>query len=570
MKSPPTPRLGMMLVFSCLVMIGTLAGVHTLSGQAGGDDQTAVSDPETAEIHLQGRPGGIKLVPGAFVAPQDLLEAALAGGWVPVAPGIDYQLFLLPDPNRVHVARMDRGDPDLFLESAIGDGTLSGGVERVSAMAGRYDDAINFWGQSWGGRNDVVVAINGSFYNAQGIPDRGQLHSGWYGKRFSDFENGSGFVWKLDRTAFVGECVYHPPSKQVITYVSTGEDEKFQGVNIARGTNDLIIYTPQFDSSTLTDNSGVEMLVEMQRPGLVLPQPSMALGTVREIRDLQGDADIPFDHIVLSATGVKRSELLSQLQVGDTVGVSHEITHYRDDCVTPLGLDWTKSYAAVGGSFYFIKSGVIQTFTDPGATTRNPRTAIAFDSSYIYFIVVDGRKPGFSIGMTIAQLAAFTQNTLGATSAIAQDGGGSSTMVVNGQVVNTPSDQTETSCFFAYVPLVLDQPGQPPPGAPPGEIKCFRNVERAVANGMMMVEYRAKMQSGMFTSGQNVTTSGAANVRLGPGTNYAVLGTVPSGASGTVLMHTNGLNGVFAKGQFWWKVDFGSVEGWISETLLGP
>jgi hypothetical protein len=41
-----------------------------------------------------------------------------------------------------------------------------------------------------------------------------------------------------------------------------------------------------------------------------------------------------------------------------------------------------------------------------------------------------------SEGMTIPELARSAKNTLGASWGISQDGGGSSTMVVNGQVMN--------------------------------------------------------------------------------------------------------------------------------------
>jgi hypothetical protein len=72
-------------------------------------------------------------------------------GWVPVAPGVDYSFYQLPGPVRVHVARMARANPNLFLETSIGQGRLSGGTERVSSQFARYDQAINYWGSNWGG-----------------------------------------------------------------------------------------------------------------------------------------------------------------------------------------------------------------------------------------------------------------------------------------------------------------------------------------------------------------------------------------------------------------------------------
>jgi exopolysaccharide biosynthesis protein len=56
----------------------------------------------------------------------------------------------------------------------------------------------------------------------------------------------------------------------------------------------------------------------------------------------------------------------------------------------------------------------------------------------VYYVVVDGRRSGWSIGI---QLVAFARlmRRVGASSALNLDGGGSSTMVVEGEVVNRPS-----------------------------------------------------------------------------------------------------------------------------------
>ena len=72
------------------------------------------------------------------------------------------------------------------------------------------------------------------------------------------------------------------------------------------------------------------------------------------------------------------------------------------------------------------------------AMASNPRTAIGIkaDGSYI-FMVSDGRTDE-SEGLSLLQLAEFMKK-LGAETAYNLDGGGSSTMVFNGSVVNTPT-----------------------------------------------------------------------------------------------------------------------------------
>ena len=71
---------------------------------------------------------------------------------------------------------------------------------------------MNYWGESWGQRNDVVVAINGSFFNGtSGIITGGHIYDGWYSKRFDDWGGQMGFVWKMDRSYFIGVCPHTMP-----------------------------------------------------------------------------------------------------------------------------------------------------------------------------------------------------------------------------------------------------------------------------------------------------------------------------------------------------------------------
>lgn len=72
------------------------------------------------------------------------------------------------------------------------------------------------------------------------------------------------------------------------------------------------------------------------------------------------------------------------------------------------------------------------------AKTSNPRTAIGIiDALHYVFVVSDGRTSE-SEGLSLYELAAFMQS-LGADIAYNLDGGGSSTMYFNGEVVNNPT-----------------------------------------------------------------------------------------------------------------------------------
>lgn len=67
-----------------------------------------------------------------------------------------------------------------------------------------------------------------------------------------------------------------------------------------------------------------------------------------------------------------------------------------------------------------------------------PRTGVGMiGENHFVFVVVDGRSPGYSTGATMTEFAEIFQE-LGATVAYNLDGGGSSTMYFNGEVVNNP------------------------------------------------------------------------------------------------------------------------------------
>ena len=84
----------------------------------------------------------------------------------------------------------------------------------------------------------------------------------------------------------------------------------------------------------------------------------------------------------------------------------------------------------------------------PAGTARlcrdllHPRTIVGFsrDSATLFLLTVDGRQEK-SVGMTLVE-AATMMKKLGAWNAMNFDGGGSTTMVIGGEVVNTPSDAT--------------------------------------------------------------------------------------------------------------------------------
>jgi len=101
---------------------------------------------------------------------------------------------------------------------------------------------------------------------------------------------------------------------------------------------------------------------------------------------------------------------------------------------------------AVGGDPDLIDGGArvgdLTVEARPGfAASRHPRTAVGYDSvsGRLWLVVVDGRQSPHSAGMTLPELAALFE-ALGVSEALNLDGGGSTVMVVGGQVHSRPSD----------------------------------------------------------------------------------------------------------------------------------
>ena len=102
-------------------------------------------------------------------------------------------------------------------------------------------------------------------------------------------------------------------------------------------------------------------------------------------------------------------------------------------------------YSAISGDRMLVLKG--EMVPDLDNQERDPRTAIGTNRNgrYLYLIVVDGRQPFYSEGATFAELAELLIEQ-GAHVAMSLDGGGSSTMVLEGDdgkpvILNSPIDR---------------------------------------------------------------------------------------------------------------------------------
>ena len=108
--------------------------------------------------------------------------------------------------------------------------------------------------------------------------------------------------------------------------------------------------------------------------------------------------------------------------------------------------EWAGVTNAVGGGPVLVRSGgpvfrAQEAFTSSQLAPRNPRTGVGqLADGRVLMVVTDGRRPGYSVGMTNFELAQ-TMVRLGAVTGSAFDGGGSSSLAFDGKLLNRPSDR---------------------------------------------------------------------------------------------------------------------------------
>jgi hypothetical protein len=134
--------------------------------------------------------------------------------------------------------------------------------------------------------------------------------------------------------------------------------------------------------------------------------------------------------VVLSTVpGTDEATMLSALPLGTTMTIH-------------LSLGWSDAYDVIGGDTMLVHGGQITVPTYCGSyfCQAQPRTAVGVQADgRILMVVVDGRQPRYSLGLSMVGFARLMKR-LGAVEALNLDGGGASTMVVRGKVVNRPSD----------------------------------------------------------------------------------------------------------------------------------
>lgn len=209
----------------------------------------------------------------------------------------------------------------------------------------------------------------------------------------------------------------------------------------------IVLYTPRFGRSTLT-----RRCYEFTLQKLTLPLTGKyASRFVVTSVNPRGNSVIPSDAVVLAiAPGLGQSwyQKLKQQTEGTL-----------DIALTPE--KWQTVQTGIGGNLRILRNGKIEpelvefknsrgrsAHNHINASQRHPRSALGFNDDKLFLIVVDGRRPGHSMGMTLYDMAGFFSE-IGIKHAINFDGGSSSALWALGDIVNRPAYDYERPIFNA-------------------------------------------------------------------------------------------------------------------------
>jgi hypothetical protein len=200
-------------------------------------------------------------------------------------------------------------------------------------------------------------------------------------------------------------------------------------LNETPGAHESALYTPVWGPRTPAIK-GTAVVLQPFPP--LTPRRDLAATVASVVSDQS--VPIPPDGAVLVGRGDSAQNLLIDAPVGAQITVR-----------VPLAGSWAQVTDAIGGGPTLVKDGrpiVNSGESLVGAQVRGraPRTAVGQRADGgIVMLAVDGRRAGWSVGITTLDLGLALMR-YGCVTGIALDSGGSTTVAFEGKVLNRPSD----------------------------------------------------------------------------------------------------------------------------------
>ncbi|MFK7694415.1 phosphodiester glycosidase family protein [Paenibacillus sp. HJGM_3] len=297
----------------------------------------------------------------------------------------------------------------------------------------------------------VAAAVNGDFFTAVGVPSGLQISDGEIIISPSTIKTllmvlPNGRV-KLEHSVTMNATISKPGGESLVL-------DSINRSQAAAHTNHAFLFNSRFGESTNVPAGGVEVVIEGKNHDGQLKAGRRLVGSVVSIRPANNSELLP-DQLILSATGEKAEWVRQNLAVGETVHMDVSFDKGVNDAVQVISGNSTL------GKVLLLDGEIPAEILDPADslnTSREPRTMLGTKDGKLFIVVVDGRQPGHSNGLTLAEGAKYLKS-LGADQAINLDGGGSSTYYAR-----QPGDE---------LPTLLNRPSD--------------GIERTVANSIMVL-----------------------------------------------------------------------------------
>lgn len=310
---------------------------------------------------------------------------------------------------QIYTLELDLKRQDILVKPVLSHRTLFG-YATLSSMAEAYG---------------AVAAINGGFSHTNGLP----IGMFYTNKALATMATG------LYPVLFLTE---HSASLQdvqpKVRLESNGKKLDSVLYNLYPDKDGLYIFTPLYGT-----------LDRVNKPHTCAV---VSNGSVVKLEETNQAYPIPQDGFLVSAVGkYAENRLNAFMSVGTPLEIKWEIESEQ-----ALPEDYVSAYECGN---WLIKDGkIVVPDYDPwagGLDARAPRTAVGIiGNDRLVFMVVDGRQKAVSRGVTGKELGEFMIEK-GVTQAALLDGGASSEMIVDGEIVNNPSSGRERmlpTCFI--------------------------------------------------------------------------------------------------------------------------
>jgi hypothetical protein len=333
-------------------------------------------------------------------------------------PNVTYESsvqFTPHGPVALHVVRGPRPTGLYRLRPVLSNETVLS-REPVSAMQKRLSSQA------------TSVGVNGDFFSvSDGRPSGIMIRDGVLVTQPNPARSSAGVM--LDGTLDIRKIGFRG------TWRGAGPRRNLTLFNRAPGPNQISLFSS--DWGRLTPQIANSFAVVLSPFPAAAPNVDIQATVARTVENAR--VGLTPGAAVLVARGTAAANLRAEALAGETLTVR-----------LILNPDWAAVSDAIGGGPMLVQNGkpiyrTTEAFTTSQLAPRGPRSAVGqtADGS-ILFVTTDGRRPGYSVGMTNFELAQ-TLVRLGAVRGMALDGGGSATLAFQGTVLNRPSDGRERS-----------------------------------------------------------------------------------------------------------------------------